>query len=169
MMRIAAMLMIARPAPSPSSPAPSARRHAAWGLDRSARPSKARNRAAKATLHCSGRTYTVVGQRPTGRVLVFSPHAPRLRFTPARPLGSSLGPPVYLQPLVCCGAFRPPSVQCLRHSYEPCWPARRARLMGIVDRPRASLPDRSPIDLRPAGRRSTCRYGAQILAASGCP
>jgi len=32
--------MIARSAPSPSSPAPSARRYAALGLDRSARPSK---------------------------------------------------------------------------------------------------------------------------------
>src|SRR6266536_208552 len=37
---IAATRMIARSAPSPSSPAPSARRYAALGLDRSARPSK---------------------------------------------------------------------------------------------------------------------------------
>jgi len=37
--------MIARSAPSPSSPAPSARRYAALGLDRSARPSKGAVRA----------------------------------------------------------------------------------------------------------------------------
>jgi hypothetical protein len=40
--------MIARSAPSPSSPAPSARRYAALGLHRSARPSKADNHAANA-------------------------------------------------------------------------------------------------------------------------
>jgi hypothetical protein len=43
MMRIAnitATSIIARSAPSPSSPAPSARRYAAVGLDRSVRPSK---------------------------------------------------------------------------------------------------------------------------------
>ena len=38
--RIAAARMIARWARSPSSPAPAARRCAALGLDRSARPSK---------------------------------------------------------------------------------------------------------------------------------
>jgi hypothetical protein len=45
-MHIAATGMIARSAPSPSSPAPSARRYAALGLDRSARPSKWGDRAA---------------------------------------------------------------------------------------------------------------------------
>jgi hypothetical protein len=46
-----------------------------FGLDRSARPSKSGDRAANA-LHCNGSgnqsTYIPVGQRPTGRVLVFS-------------------------------------------------------------------------------------------------
>ncbi len=44
--RIAATRMIARCALSPSSPAPTARRYAATGLDRSARPSKSASRAA---------------------------------------------------------------------------------------------------------------------------
>jgi hypothetical protein len=44
--RIAVTLMIARSAFSPSSPAPSARRHAAWELDRLARPSKSGDRSA---------------------------------------------------------------------------------------------------------------------------
>jgi NAD(P)-dependent dehydrogenase (short-subunit alcohol dehydrogenase family) len=48
MMHIAAIWMIASSAPSPSSPAPSARRYAALGLDRSARPSKGGNHAANA-------------------------------------------------------------------------------------------------------------------------
>jgi hypothetical protein len=42
---IAATRMIAWSAPSPSSPAPLARRYAALGLDRSARPSKLADRA----------------------------------------------------------------------------------------------------------------------------
>src|SRR5881396_3121812 len=48
--RIAATWMIARSAPSPSSPAPSARRCAALGPDCSARPSKRGDRAANAYL-----------------------------------------------------------------------------------------------------------------------
>ena len=46
--RIAALTIIARSAPSPSSPAPSARRYSALGLDRSARPS---NSAAVPQMH----------------------------------------------------------------------------------------------------------------------
>jgi len=42
--------MMPRSAPSPSSPAPSARRYAALGLDRSARPRKRVDRAANAQL-----------------------------------------------------------------------------------------------------------------------
>src|SRR6266536_343931 len=48
--------MIARSAPSPSSPAPSARRYAALGPDRSARPSKRSNHAANAYLTVLSRT-----------------------------------------------------------------------------------------------------------------
>ena len=48
--RIAATRMIARYAHSPSSPAPSARRYAASGLDRLARPSKQADRAVDANL-----------------------------------------------------------------------------------------------------------------------
>src|SRR6266567_6788137 len=48
--------MIARSAPSRSSPAPSARRYAALGLDRSARPSKRGNHAANAYLTMLART-----------------------------------------------------------------------------------------------------------------
>jgi hypothetical protein len=47
---IRARSMIAWTAPSPSSPAPSARRCAALGLDRSARPSKVADHAADASL-----------------------------------------------------------------------------------------------------------------------
>jgi len=47
---IATMPMIAWSAPSPSSPAPSARRYAALGLDRSMRPSKVADRVADASL-----------------------------------------------------------------------------------------------------------------------
>lgn len=46
---IAATPMVAWSAPSPSSPAPSARRFAALGLDRSVRPSKLAHRAAIAS------------------------------------------------------------------------------------------------------------------------
>src|SRR6266568_2387366 len=46
--------MIAWPAPSPSSPAPSARRYAALGLDRSVRPSKLAHRAADASCSMYG-------------------------------------------------------------------------------------------------------------------
>src|SRR6266496_1806959 len=53
---IAATRMIARSAPSRSSPAPSARRYAALGLDRSARPSKRGNHAANAYLTMLART-----------------------------------------------------------------------------------------------------------------
>jgi hypothetical protein len=49
-MDIAVLSMIAWSAPSPSSPAPAARRCAALGLDRSARPSKLADRAADASL-----------------------------------------------------------------------------------------------------------------------
>jgi hypothetical protein len=42
--------MIAWSAPSPSSPAPAARRCAALGLDRSARPGKLTNRATDAAV-----------------------------------------------------------------------------------------------------------------------
>src|SRR5215467_14049823 len=48
--RIAATTMIARSAPSPSSPAPSARRYAALGLDRSARRA---NPATVPPMRCS--------------------------------------------------------------------------------------------------------------------
>ena len=44
--------MIARSAPWPSSPAPSARREAALGLDRSARPSRSGSHAANGHLRC---------------------------------------------------------------------------------------------------------------------
>jgi hypothetical protein len=47
---IAALSIIARTAPSPSSPAPSARRGAALGLDRSMRPSKLADRADDAAV-----------------------------------------------------------------------------------------------------------------------
>ena len=47
---IAGTSMIAWPAPSPSSPAPAARRYAASGLDRSVRPSKLADRAADASF-----------------------------------------------------------------------------------------------------------------------
>ncbi len=52
-MHIAATGMIARSAPSPSSPAPSARRYAALGLDRSARPSKRATMPQMRTRRCS--------------------------------------------------------------------------------------------------------------------
>ncbi len=45
---------VALPASSPSSPAPAARRYAALGLDRSARPSKLADRAADATCSMCG-------------------------------------------------------------------------------------------------------------------
>lgn len=45
---IATSAMIAWLAPSPSNPAPAARRNAALGLDRSLRPSKVVNRASDA-------------------------------------------------------------------------------------------------------------------------
>jgi hypothetical protein len=48
--RIAAARMIARWARSPSSPAPAARRRAALGLDRSARPSKQERPCRQCTL-----------------------------------------------------------------------------------------------------------------------
>jgi hypothetical protein len=51
--RFAAMEMIARCALSPSSHAPAARRYAASGLDRSARPSKPASRAANDCLRCA--------------------------------------------------------------------------------------------------------------------
>jgi hypothetical protein len=58
-------------------PAPSARRHAALGL--TARRGRA-NLATVPVMHslrCSGnQDYTAVGQRPTGRVLVFSGYRP---------------------------------------------------------------------------------------------
>jgi hypothetical protein len=47
---IVARPMIAWSAPSPSSPAPAARRCAALGLDRSARPSKLADHAADAAV-----------------------------------------------------------------------------------------------------------------------
>jgi hypothetical protein len=47
---ITAPSMIAWSAPSPSSPAPSARRYTALGLDCSARPSKVADRAADASF-----------------------------------------------------------------------------------------------------------------------
>src|SRR5213082_923272 len=51
--------MIAWPAPSPSSPAPSARRYAALGLDRSVRPSKLADRVADGrVLHVRERKST---------------------------------------------------------------------------------------------------------------
>jgi len=50
---IAAMMMIAWSAPSPSSAAPTARRYAASGLDRSVRPSKLVRHAADASLSTS--------------------------------------------------------------------------------------------------------------------
>jgi hypothetical protein len=48
-------MMIAWPAPSPSSPAPSARRYAALGLDCSPRPSKVADRAADASCPTYGK------------------------------------------------------------------------------------------------------------------
>src|SRR5437667_9053943 len=51
--------MIAWPAPSPSSPEPSARRYAALGLDRSVRPSKLADRVADGrVLHVRERKST---------------------------------------------------------------------------------------------------------------
>jgi DNA-binding transcriptional LysR family regulator len=58
---IAATQMIARPALSPSSPAPSARRYTALGLDRGARPSKSGDRAANAHLRCSSDNVRRIG------------------------------------------------------------------------------------------------------------
>ena len=49
---ITAPIMIARSEPSPSSPAPAARRCAASGLDRSVRPSKVVGHAVDATIQC---------------------------------------------------------------------------------------------------------------------
>jgi DNA replication protein DnaC len=51
--RIAAATRVARCALSPSSPAPAARRYAATGLDRSARPSNSAIRAANDPLRCA--------------------------------------------------------------------------------------------------------------------
>jgi hypothetical protein len=51
---ITATVMIARRAPSPSSPAPAARRFAASGLDRSVRPSKIVHHAVDASLLMPG-------------------------------------------------------------------------------------------------------------------
>jgi hypothetical protein len=66
--------MIAQCAHSPSSPAPPARRFAAVGLDRSARPSKS---GCHAIMRCCDAVQTegwhFIRHRPTGRVLVFSP------------------------------------------------------------------------------------------------
>jgi hypothetical protein len=62
--------MIARSAPSPSSPAPSARRYAALGLDGSTRPSKPRPTVPPMCFNTVPKL--TAGQRPTGRVLVFS-------------------------------------------------------------------------------------------------
>src|SRR6516165_4469017 len=75
--RIASLTgMIARRAHSPSSPAPPARRFAAVGLDRSARPSKSRPPCYNAFCCDAVRTegWNFIRRRPTGRVLVFSAH-----------------------------------------------------------------------------------------------
>lgn len=54
--------MIAWSAPSPSSPAPAARRYAALGLDRSVRPSKVGCHANDSlTLHAAARKSTTFG------------------------------------------------------------------------------------------------------------
>src|SRR6516165_9647446 len=55
--------MIARYSLSPSSPAPAARRCAALGLDRSARPIKQRDRSANARLRCSRMHHSIIRRK----------------------------------------------------------------------------------------------------------
>jgi hypothetical protein len=89
-------MMIARSALSPSSPRLRRAALCGFGLDRSARPSKSGDRAANALTAMLGNSgYTVFGQRPTGRVLVFSSYvgmAPACRGDP-NAYGSSLSLP----------------------------------------------------------------------------
>src|SRR6266699_3357739 len=66
--------MIARSAPSPSSPAPSARRYAALGPDRSARPSKRGNHAANAYLTMLARTEDKRSSDSVRQVEYWFPH-----------------------------------------------------------------------------------------------
>src|SRR6266487_3293457 len=66
--------MIARSAPSRSSPAPSARRYAALGLDRSARPSKRGNHAANAYLTMLARTEDKRSSDSVRQVEYWFPH-----------------------------------------------------------------------------------------------
>src|SRR6266487_86224 len=66
--------MIARSAPSRSSPAPSARRYAALGLGRSARPSKRGNHAANAYLTMLARTEDKRSSDSVRQVEYWFPH-----------------------------------------------------------------------------------------------
>ena len=63
--------MIAWPAPSPSSPAPSARRYAALGLDGSVRPSKLAHRAADASCSMYGNAKSTFTEISYTKLLTF--------------------------------------------------------------------------------------------------
>src|SRR6266540_1313149 len=63
--------MIAWPAPSPSSPAPSARRYAALGLDCSVRPSKLAHRAADASCSMYGNVKSTFTEISYTKLLTF--------------------------------------------------------------------------------------------------
>ena len=78
---ITAPTMIAWPEPSPSSPAPAARRCAASGLDRSARPSNVVGHAVDATIQCRKTptsTFTEIAYTKFRTV----PHGPSYRASP---------------------------------------------------------------------------------------
>src|SRR6266496_1598330 len=92
---IAATRMIARSAPSRSSPAPSARRYAALGLDRSARPSKRGNHAANAYLTMLARTEDKRSSDSVRQVEYWFPHISR---TASRQPGLVISTQVPAQP-----------------------------------------------------------------------
>src|SRR6266536_2126365 len=87
--------MIARSAPSTSSPAPSARRYAALGLDRSARPSKRGNHAANAYLTMLARTEDKRSSDSVRQVEYWFPHISR---TASRQPGLVISTQVPAQP-----------------------------------------------------------------------
>src|SRR6266540_5843555 len=66
--------MIAWLAPSPSSPAPSARRYAALGLDRSLRPSKLADRAARRLVLDVSKCKSAFTEIPYTKLLTFPCH-----------------------------------------------------------------------------------------------
>ena len=84
--------MIAWPAPSPSSPAPSARRYAALGLDRSVRPSKLAHRAADASCSMYGKPKSIFTEISYTKLLTF----PRSIMTQTQ--GDGLPVPVWNGP-----------------------------------------------------------------------